>query len=96
VRFYNKRKKEMALEDFAEPEVAVAAAVAAAVFSPRARNVMRKGLVYGLAGVLVASDTITSFARNVGRGVQQAVTHEASEGSTPAQEEAERERVGER
>ena len=83
----------MALDDFAEPEVAVAAAVAAAVFSPRARNVMRKGLVYGLAGVLVASDTITTFAKSVGRGVQQA-THSISERSPEGHEGAERERVG--
>ena len=83
----------MDLEDFAEPEVAVAAAVAAAVFSPRARSVMRKGLVYGVAGVLVASDTITSFAKSVGRGMQQ-VTGQASEEAPSTHEGSERERVG--
>jgi hypothetical protein len=86
----NRGKEEMDLEDFVEPEVAVAAAVAAAIFSPRARNVMRKGLVYGMAGVLVAGDAVTSFAKSIGRGVQQA-THEASAESQQAQE---RERVG--
>jgi hypothetical protein len=62
----------MALEDFMEPEVAVTAAVAAAVFSPRARKVIRKGLVYGMAGVLVAGDALASLAHGVGQGVQQA------------------------
>jgi hypothetical protein len=64
----------MDLNDFAEPEIAVTAAVTAALFSPRARSVMRKGLVYGIAGMLAAGDVVTSFARNVGRGVQQAST----------------------
>lgn len=58
--------------DFVEPEIAVTAAVTAAILSPRARKVMRKGLVYGMAGILVASDTVTSFAKSVGQGVQHA------------------------
>lgn len=62
----------MALDDFMEPEVAVTAAVAAAVFSPKVRNVIRRGLVYGMAGVLIAGDAVTSFARSVGKGVQEA------------------------
>jgi len=62
----------MEFEDFAEPEIAVTAAVAAAIFSPRARQVMRKGLVYGMAGMLAAGDIVTSFTRSVGQGVQQA------------------------
>jgi hypothetical protein len=68
----------MALEDFMEPEVAVTAVVTAAVFSPRARRVIRRGLVYGMAGVLIAGDAITSFARNVGQGVQEAGASAAS------------------
>jgi nucleoside phosphorylase len=62
----------MEIEDFAEPEIAVTAAITAALFSPRARKVMRKGLVYGMAGVLAAGDIVTSFAKSVGQGVQQA------------------------
>lgn len=58
--------------DFVEPEIAVTAAVTAALFSPRARKVIRKGLVYGMAGILTVGDTITSFAKNVGKGMQQA------------------------
>ncbi|WP_338257944.1 hypothetical protein [Dictyobacter halimunensis] len=54
-----------------EPEIAVTAAVVAALFSPRARKLIRQGLVYGTAGVLMAGDAINSFARNVGRGFAQ-------------------------
>jgi hypothetical protein len=63
----------MALDDFMEPEVAVAVAVTAAVASPTARNVIRRGLVYGLASLLVARDKIVSFAHSVKEeGSQQA------------------------
>ncbi|WP_207229383.1 hypothetical protein [Ktedonosporobacter rubrisoli] len=61
-------------EDFLEPEVAVTAAVVAAVFSPRIRKVIRRGLVYGTAGVLIAGDAVTSFAKNIGEGAKQATT----------------------
>lgn len=67
----------MALEDYLEPEVAVTAAVTAAVFSPTARKIIRKGAVYGVAGVLIAGDAISSFVRSVGHGVQQAGTSTA-------------------
>jgi len=61
-----------------QPEVAVTAVVAAAVFSPRARRVIRRGLVYGMAGALLAGDAIASFARSVGQGVQEAGASAAS------------------
>jgi hypothetical protein len=64
--------KQMEFEDFVEPEIAVTAAVTAAVFSPRARKVIRKGLVYGMAGALAAGDILASFARSIGQGCQQA------------------------
>jgi hypothetical protein len=59
-------------EDFLEPEIAITAGVVAAICSPRVRQFLRKGLVYGAAGVLVASDAITSFAKNVGEGAKHA------------------------
>jgi hypothetical protein len=62
----------MELEDYLQPEIAVTAAVAAAIFSPRVRKLLRRGAVYGTAGVLIAGDTITSFVRNVGQGFRQA------------------------
>ena len=62
----------MDIEDFLEPEIAVAAAVTAAVTSPQVRGALRRGAVLGLAGALAAGDTIASFSRGVRRGVQQA------------------------
>jgi len=61
----------MEFEDYLEPEIAVTAVVTAALFSPRARKLIRRGLVYGTAGVLMAGDTITSFARSVNRSFAQ-------------------------
>lgn len=84
----------MDFEDFVEPEIAVTAAVAAAIFSPRARKVIRKGVVYGMAGVLAAGDMVTSFARSVGQGVQQAgstAVHAVQDGDGQATQAKERE-----
>jgi hypothetical protein len=61
----------MAVEDFLEPEVAVAAAVTAVVFSPKGRKFLRRGAVYGLAGLLMAGDALSSLARGVGEGAQR-------------------------
>ncbi len=76
----------MALDDFVESEVAIAAAAAAVVFSPRVRGVLRKGAVYGVAGVLVAGDAVGSFARGIGRGAQNAArtTADAAGGAAAA------------
>jgi len=49
------------LSDTMQPEMAVTAVVTAAVFSPRARRVICRGLVYGMAGALLAGDAIASF-----------------------------------
>jgi hypothetical protein len=76
----------MELEDYLQPEIAVTAAVTAAVFSPRVRKLLRQGAVYGTAGVLIAGDAITSFARSVGRGFQQAGTEAAQGGEQQTQE----------
>lgn len=62
----------MALDDYLEPEVAVTAVVAAAIFSPQGRQILRKGAVYGLAGVLVAGDALSTAGRNLGQGLQRA------------------------
>lgn len=69
----------MALDDFAESEVAIAVAATAAVLSPQVRGALRKGAVYGLAGVLTAGDMIGSFVSGFGRGVQQATPATAEE-----------------
>jgi hypothetical protein len=72
----------MELEDYLEPEIAVTAAITAALFSPRGRQILRRGVVYSIAGVMVAGDAITSFARNIGQGFRQrgAATPAGTEG----------------
>jgi hypothetical protein len=58
----------MALDDFLDSEVAVAVAATAVALSPRARRLLRRGAVYGVAGVLKATDVATAAARGVARG----------------------------
>ena len=59
----------MALDDWMDSEVAVAVAATAAVLSPGFRRVLRRGAVYGVAGVLKATDVATAAARGVAHGV---------------------------
>ena len=59
----------MGLDEYLESEVAVAVAATAVALSPRARRVLRRGAVYGVAGALKASDVVTAAARGVARGV---------------------------
>jgi hypothetical protein len=61
----------MAVDDFMEPEVAIAIAVTAAVASPPVRKVLRRGLVYGLAGILTAGDKIAGTAREIANSARQ-------------------------
>ncbi len=65
-----------------EPEVGVAVAVTAAVASPQVRNVLRRGAVYGLAGLLMAGDAVSSLAQGVKRGAQKA-TSEVTQAAAP-------------
>jgi hypothetical protein len=74
----------MELEDYLEPEIAVTAAVTAALFSPRGRQILRQGAVYSIAGVMTAGDAIASFARSIGQGFRQMGTA-APEGVAPAE-----------
>jgi hypothetical protein len=59
-------------ESFAEPEVAVAAVVVAAVLSKPVRRTFRRGVVYGLAGLLVVRDSVLVAGTAVATGAQQA------------------------
>ena len=68
----------MALDDFLDSEVAVAVAATAALASPRVRGLLRRGAVYGLAGLLTAGDAISSFARGVAQGAQQTASSAAA------------------
>ena len=67
----------MEFEDFLEPEVGIAAAVVAVIASPQLRRFVRKGAVYGVAGALIASDAVTSFARGVQQTAKQAAASAA-------------------
>jgi len=83
----------MDFEDFVEPEIAVTAVLTAALFSPRARKIIRKGMVYGMASILTAGDVATAFGRSVRQGVKQAeeapreATHPMKEAVTSAKPE---------
>lgn len=68
----------MEVEDYLEPEVAVTAVVAAAIFSPKARKLIRKGAVYGLSGLLVAGDVLTSVGKSIGQGASAAASQAAT------------------
>ncbi len=72
----------MDLDDFLEPEVAIAVAVTAAIASPPVRKVVRKGAVYGLAGLLVARDRLVTLATNISQPAQKS----PRQGEQPAQE----------
>jgi hypothetical protein len=74
----------MALDDYLEPEVAIAVAVTAAVASPSVRKVMRRGIVYGLAGLLVAKDKAMTVAQGIAEGARQAAANETTEKSSTA------------
>ena len=87
----------MDLDDFVEPEVGLAVAVTAAVatvaLSSTVRGWLRKGAVYGLAGVLMAKDRVTDCARNVREGAREA-THDGAGTAEAAQTQAERRAEG--
>jgi hypothetical protein len=71
------------LDDFIEPEVGVAVAVTAALVSPPVRRVVRKGAVYGLAGLLIARDKLAGLASGL-RQRAGAAAHPAEGTAAPA------------
>ncbi len=74
----------MAVEDYLDSHVAVAVAATAAIFSPRARKVLRRGAVYGVTGVLMASDAISAAARNAKAGMATDGTSAVTSDRPPA------------
>jgi hypothetical protein len=76
----------MALEDYWEPEVGVAVAVTAALASPKMRAYLRRGAVYGLAGVLKIGDAVSAAAGGVKRGLQSAATEARTDADLPVTE----------
>lgn len=74
----------MDLDDFLEPEIAVAVAVTAAVATPGVRKVLRKGAVYGLAGLLMAGDKISELAKSAADKAQHMMPEAAERGGAAA------------
>ena len=77
----------MPLENFAEPEVAVAAVVVGTAASPKLRNVVRRSAIYGLAGALIAYDKTAAIAEGLVKGIRsgvKSVSSEATETAPPA------------
>ncbi|MFN3337334.1 MAG: hypothetical protein ACK42I_07520 [Thermomicrobium sp.] len=62
------------LEDYVETETAVALLATALILSPRARRVLRRGLVYGLAGALTAVEAGRTLARGAQQGFAAALS----------------------
>jgi hypothetical protein len=57
----------MAPDKYLDREVAIAVTATAAALSPRVRQVLRRGAVYGVAGALKATDVVTAAARGAMR-----------------------------
>jgi hypothetical protein len=74
----------VALDDWLDSEVAVAVAATAAALSPGFRRVLRRGAVYGVAGVLKATDVATAAARGIARGASDVGGTREDEGATTA------------
>jgi hypothetical protein len=73
--------------DVFDKEVVGAVAATAALMSGRARRVLRRGAVYGIAGVMTAGEFVTSAAKSVGRDGERVASNGAPE---PEQEAAPR------
>ena len=72
----------MSLDDLLEPEVVVAVGVTAALLSPPVRRVLRKGVVYGLASVMIVGDKVAGMARGVWDRVASSSNHQEGAGTT--------------
>jgi len=66
----------------------VGAAATSAVSSPVVRQKLRKGAVYGLAGLLVAYDQVTALGQGVVHGARQIVKSSGAPEAKPASEAA--------
>jgi hypothetical protein len=74
------------LDDFMSTETAFVAAATAAVLSPKTRDTLRKGAVYGVAGALKAGDVVAGAARGAVRGVRgdETAASDTAAAATPA------------
>jgi hypothetical protein len=74
----------MELDDFVESEVAMAVAAVSLLFSPKVRNLLRRGAVMGLGELLKLGHTLSSssFSSTRGRnddGLEDIVAHPEQE-----------------
>ncbi|HYY05356.1 MAG TPA: hypothetical protein VE997_02175 [Candidatus Limnocylindria bacterium] len=72
-----------------EREVGIAIAATATALSPKAREAVRRGAVYGLAGVIKAGDVVVGTARGAARGAAQGFTGRDGAPATEGAQEAE-------
>lgn len=72
----------MGLDDYVNAETGLVGAATAAAVSPRARELMRRGVVYGLAGAMRAGDVVAAAARGAVRGARENLANE--NGAAPA------------
>lgn len=79
----------MELDDLASTESAFVAATTATILSPRVRGVLRRGAVYGVAGVLKAGDVVAGAARGAARGMRDGSATAAAGAHAPAADVAE-------
>jgi hypothetical protein len=80
----------MAADDYIDEKVGVAVAASAAVFSPKVRNLLHRGAVVGVSGVLIATDMVAGFLRGLWNGVKSpdgAGAEEAEERGTASRRE---------
>ena len=66
----------MGLDDYVNPEAGLMTAATAAAVSPRARELLRRGAVYALAGVMRAGDVTAAAAKGAVRGARESITQE--------------------
>jgi hypothetical protein len=60
----------LGVDDYVNSEAGVVAAATAAAVSPRARELFRRGAVYGLAGLLKTGDVAVAAVRGAVRGAK--------------------------
>jgi hypothetical protein len=77
----------MATDDYMDEKVGVAVAASAAVVSPKVRNLLHRGAVVGVSGMLIATDMVAGFVRGLWTGVR------SPDGTTAEEEMAEEQRA---
>ena len=66
----------MGLDDYVNAETGLLTAATAAAVSPRARELLRRGAVYGLAGAMRAGDVAAAAAKGAVRGARESIAQE--------------------